>query len=69
MGIYHNVSPQHLHRYCNEFGARYNTRLEKDPQRFLNSFNQVENVHLSYKELIGKNGKKDNGAETENQAN
>ena len=68
VGIYHNVSPQHLHRYCNEFGLRYNTRLVKDQQRFVDVFNQVENVHLTYKNLIGKNGKKDNGAETEIQA-
>ena len=67
-GIYHSVSPEHLHRYCNEFGLRYNTRLVKDQQRFVDVFNQVENVHLSYKNLIGKNGKKDNGAETEIQA-
>jgi hypothetical protein len=25
IGIYHNVSPKHLHRYCHEFGYRYNT--------------------------------------------
>jgi transposase-like protein len=67
--IYNAVSPKHLHRYCNEFGFRYNDRLVTDPQRFISTFNQVENVHLTYKNLIGKNGKKDNGAETEAKAN
>ena len=27
IGIYHNVSPKHLHRYCHEFGYKYNTRV------------------------------------------
>lgn len=54
VGIYHSVSPQHLHRYCNEFGFRYNSRLATDPNRFVNSFSQVNNVRLTYKNLIGK---------------
>ena len=33
-GIYHQVSPDHLHRYCNEFSFRYNTRKTDDVQRF-----------------------------------
>src|SRR5882724_770127 len=33
-GIYHQVSPKHLQRYCDEFGFRYNTRKLQDNQRF-----------------------------------
>lgn len=28
-GIYHQVSPKHLHRYCNEFSYRYNARTNR----------------------------------------
>ena len=34
IGIYHQVSPKHLQRYCNEFSGRYNTRKVKDNERF-----------------------------------
>jgi transposase-like protein len=33
-GIYHQVSPDHLHRYCNEFSFRYNSRKKTDVERF-----------------------------------
>ena len=52
VGIYHNVSPKHLHRYCHEFGLRYNSRLITDPARFVNTFKQAENIRLTYKKLI-----------------
>lgn len=34
IGIFHQVSPKHLQRYCNEFAARYNSRHIKDNERF-----------------------------------
>lgn len=52
--IYNAVSPKHLHRYCNEFGYRYNNRGIKDITRFEYCFSQVNNVRLTYKKLITK---------------
>lgn len=53
-GIYHQVSPQHLHRYCSEFQYRYNTRKTLDTTRFSNSIKNSTNYRLTYNELIGK---------------
>jgi len=52
-GVYHQASPKHLHRYCDEFAHRYNTREMKDNDRFKMSLKNSEN-QLSYKELITK---------------
>ncbi|MDB5063558.1 MAG: hypothetical protein JWP67_3401 [Mucilaginibacter sp.] len=51
IGIYHNVSPKHLHRYCHEFGYRYNTRKITDVTRFEDAIKNV-NVRLTYADLI-----------------
>lgn len=53
IGIFHQVSPQHLQRYCDEFAARYNTRQIKDHQRFELSIQNSEG-RLKYQQLIGK---------------
>ncbi len=52
IGIYHYVSPKHLQRYCNEFGYRYNTRKTTDVVRFEDAFKQVNNIRLTYANLI-----------------
>lgn len=52
-GIYHQVSPKHLERYCVEFAARYNTREVKDYERFVFSLKNAEG-RLKYAELIAK---------------
>jgi transposase-like protein len=54
IGIYHQVSPKHLHRYCNEFTFRYNSRLIKDVVRFEDAFKQVNNIRLTYSNLTAK---------------
>jgi transposase-like protein len=54
IGIYHNVSPKHLHRYCDEFAYRYNTRSKKDVERFNEVFANAEGKRLRYPDLIKK---------------
>lgn len=57
-GIYHSVSPKHLHRYCEETSYRYNYRKISDKDRFERTLQNVEG-RLTYKTLIdahkGKN--------------
>jgi transposase-like protein len=53
IGIFHQVSPWHLQRYCDEFAARYNTRSLRDDERFSLSL-QNSDGRLKYNQLIGK---------------
>lgn len=50
-GIYHQVSPKHLHRYCNEFAYRYNTRRQTEVERFDHAIRQ-SGKRLKYQNLI-----------------
>ncbi|WP_410219930.1 IS1595 family transposase [Pedobacter sp.] len=52
VGIYHYVSPKHLHRYCNEFAFRYNTRKIEDVVRFDDAIRLCDNKRLRYSDLI-----------------
>lgn len=52
-GIYHQVSPKHLQRYCHETAYRYNTRKITDKERFTQTMQNVEG-RLTYKSLINK---------------
>ncbi|WP_199142051.1 IS1595 family transposase [Pedobacter sp. ASV12] len=52
IGIYHNVSHKHLHRYCHEFGYRYNTRKTEDVLRFDSAIKLCDNKRLTYSQLI-----------------
>jgi transposase-like protein len=51
IGIFHQVSPWHLQRYCDEFAARYNTRKLRDDERFALSI-QNSIGRLKYNDLI-----------------
>lgn len=51
IGIYHHASPKHLHRYCNEFSFRYNTRKQKEVERFNVALTQIKG-RLTYDKLI-----------------
>ena len=52
IGTFHQVSPKHLHRYCHEFGFKYNTREVLDTTRFEDTFKKVNNIRLTYENLI-----------------
>jgi transposase-like protein len=53
IGIFHQVSPWHLQRYCDEFASRYNSRKITDSARFELSV-QNSAGRLKYNSLIGK---------------
>lgn len=53
-GIYHQVSPKHLHRYCDEFAYRFNSRTISSGERFNFSLGNADNKKLTYKQLIAK---------------
>jgi transposase-like protein len=53
VGIYHHVSKEHLHRYCEEFEYRYNSRKLNDSARF-GLLLSTCNGRLTYKDLIHK---------------
>jgi transposase-like protein len=54
IGIYHQVTPKHLSRYCDETMFRYNLRKMKDSERFTFSLSMIEG-RLTYKSLVQTN--------------
>ncbi len=50
-GVYHQISPKHLQKYCSEVEYRYNTREMSDLERFEAWFPRA-NKRLTYKGLI-----------------
>jgi transposase-like protein len=57
IGIYHFVSPQHLHRYVTEFEYRYNNRQDTGVDKFLTAILGADAKRLKYDTLIGKEEK------------
>jgi hypothetical protein len=51
-GIYHHVSPKHLHRYCAEFSYRYNVRKQTVNEKF--DYSLHHSKRLTYAALIAK---------------
>lgn len=54
IGIYHFVSPKHLHRYATEFEYRYNNRKDTGVDKFETSLQGADAKRLKYDILIGK---------------
>ncbi|HSW96976.1 MAG TPA: IS1595 family transposase [Candidatus Saccharimonadales bacterium] len=50
-GIYHSTSRKHLHRYCDEFAYRYNTRNISDQERFISVLTKVADARLTWNQL------------------
>lgn len=49
-GIYHHVSPKHLHAYGNEFSYRYNVRKQTVNEKF--NYSLLNSERLTYADLI-----------------
>ena len=50
MGTFHCVSKEHLHRYCDEFAFRWNTRQLNDGERLVAAIKNGEGKRLVYAE-------------------
>ena len=56
-GVYQHVGKQHLHRYLNEFGFRYNSRDVKDGVRAILAAEGTQGKRLTYRPLVGTSQK------------
>ena len=52
-GTFHQLSKQHLHRYCDEFAFRWNARRMTDADRRDAALMQVEGKRLMYRKPTG----------------
>ena len=51
-GVYHSVSPEHLHRYCSEFAFRWDTRRLNDGDRVVEAIKRGIGKRLKYDECV-----------------
>jgi hypothetical protein len=47
-GIFHQISKRHLHRYCDEFGFRWDHRKSTDGERMVAAIRGAEGKRLMY---------------------
>jgi transposase-like protein len=52
VGTFHCVSREHLHRYCDEFSFRWNTRFLNDGERIVAAIKNSEGKRLIYSQAI-----------------
>jgi hypothetical protein len=52
IGSFHHVSPEHLHRYCDEFSFRWDYRSANDSARTEVAIRRTVGKRLSYKQPI-----------------
>lgn len=52
IGVYHNVSAEHLHRYVGEFEYKYNTRKLDDGERTVLAIQKANGKRLMYKQPV-----------------
>lgn len=57
IGVFHNISPQHIQKYCDEFTFRYNSKGQKPIKLFERTIKQSVNGRLTYEKLT--NARKD----------
>jgi transposase-like protein len=55
-GSFHSVSKAHLHRYCNEFSYRWNTRGVSDAERTAKALQMIGGGRLMYNDPIRTRG-------------
>lgn len=54
MGTYHYMSPQHLHRYVNEFTGRYNSRDKNTIDQMAAIAKRMAGKRMRYDELVSE---------------
>jgi hypothetical protein len=53
MGTFHCVSKEHLHRYCDEFAFRWNTRRLNDGERVVAAIKNADGKRLLHRDAVG----------------
>lgn len=55
-GVFHKISPKHLHRYVNEFAGKHNVREMDTAEQMAFVVSQMAGRRLSYNQLVAPNG-------------